>query len=145
MLNLTSISSKSIVQQNLQNMKSYFYKIATSLLIICISLSAVAQQAQTTDNKTNVEKLKDIQIKKANELVENIAASVKLTDDQRTKLQASMLECIVKSDNARAAVKGDDTKLIAWRDAKIADIKARMKTILTPAQYAEVLKNEGSK
>ena len=126
-------------------MKSYFSKITACLLIVCISLAAVAQQATTTDTKTNAEKLTDIRIKKANEIVENIAASVKITDEQRTKLQASMLESLVKSDEARAAIKGDDTKLQVWRDAKIADIKARAKAILTPAQYDEVMKKEPSK
>ena len=128
-------------------MKNLLSKATACMLFALMMLSAsaqVAQSAQPAPVKSNGEQIKDMQIKKAAALVENIATSVKISDEQKAKLQASLLEAVIKSDEARSAIKGDDTKLKAWKDAKVADITARIKVILTPAQFGQVMKDNNA-
>ena len=121
-------------------MKNQLLKTTAFILFTGMFLLAGAQEPQTASKKTSAEQLKEVQVQKVSEMVNNIASSVKITDEQKAKLQASLLEGFIKSDNARAEIKGDDAKLQAWRDAKIADIKARVRAILTPEQYEQAMK-----
>lgn len=121
-------------------MKNYLLSTTTCILLAFMFLTGSAQQAQTTDAKTNAEKLKAVQMQKVNDMIANIASTVKISDEQKAKLQASLLESFIKSDNARGEIRGDDAKLQAWRTAKVEDIKARVKAILTPEQYEQAMK-----
>ena len=127
-------------------MKKCFSKIAVVLLFACTSLTVSSQVAQTAPAKTENTPLKEQQIKKANDITEKIASAVKITDDQKAKLQTSMLEALVKFNEAVIqAKKEDDRKVSSLNPILINDITARMKTILTPEQYDMVMSKENSK
>ena len=105
-------------------MKNYLLKTLACLLFGGMLLSATARQSQSTAPKVTDKQIKDANANTVAALVNSVDAAVKLTDDQKTKLQASLL----------------DSKLQAWREQKVADIKAQLKAILTPAQYDEAIK-----
>jgi hypothetical protein len=114
----------------------YLSKITMGLLLAAMLLSVNSLVAQTATTKTPTEQ----QIKKATDLTERIASTVKLTDDQKTKVQASMLEAVMKfNDAVLRAKKEDESKLASVNADLIADISARLKTILTPEQYSKAM------
>ena len=102
-------------------------------------MSATARQSQSTAPKVTDKQIKDANANTVAALVNSVDAAVKLTDDQKTKLQAALLDVITRSEEARHAMK-DDSNLQAWREQKVTDIKAQLKAILTPAQYDEAIK-----
>jgi len=117
-------------------MKNYLSKILTCLLFAGFSQLAIAQSdAKITDNQ-----IKKTQVETVNTLINSVDAIVKITDDQKAKLQVTLAQCIKKSEEARAAIKNDDTKLQAWREAKVKDIIAELQKVLTPAQFEQVMK-----
>jgi hypothetical protein len=129
----TSISTKFVV------MKNYLLKTLACLLFGGMLLSATARQSQSTAPKVTDKQIKDANANTVAALVNSVDAAVKLTDDQKTKLQAALLDVITRSEEARHAMK-DDSNLQAWREQKVTDIKAQLKAILTPAQYDEAIK-----
>ncbi|MDB5281788.1 MAG: hypothetical protein JWO06_863 [Bacteroidota bacterium] len=74
--------------------------------------------------------------KKANQINE----LVKLTPEQMPKVKAAMLESIVKEDQQRTAAKGDKKKMAELDKTRAANREAKLKAILTPAQYAVMTK-----
>jgi hypothetical protein len=125
-------------------MKNYLSKVFAALLIAGLTISAFAQQAQTATPKVTDQSIKDTQASTVSTMVNTVDGLVKLTDDQKTKLTTALQNVIAKSEAARKAMKNDDSKLQAWREQKVADIKAQLKLILTPQQYDIVIKNGGN-
>jgi hypothetical protein len=115
-------------------MMTHLSKIKTGLLLACMFLSLNTVVAQTVTTQTAAEQ----QIKKASELTERIASTAKLTDEQKTKVQASVLEALVKFNDALQKAKSDESKTARITADLLADINARLKTILTPDQYTKV-------
>ncbi len=120
-------------------MKNHLVKIFTCLLFACLIMPAVAQQSQSTTPKVTDKQIKDVNANTATTMVNSVDAAVKLTDHQKAKLQTALQDVIAKSEQARHAMT-DDSNLQAWREKKVADIKAALKAILTPAQYEQALK-----
>jgi hypothetical protein len=120
-------------------MRNYLLKTLACLMFGGMLLSVTAQQSQSTAPKVTDKQIKDVNANTATTMVNSVDAAVKLTDDQKTKLQAALQDVIAKSEKARHAMT-DDSGLQAWREQKVADIKAALKTILTPAQYEQALK-----
>ena len=116
-------------------MKNHLSKLSVCLLLL---FAFVLGNGQAAVSGTTQQQTKEAQLKRVNELMSRFPAGAKVTDEQKTKLEASILAAIVKLDNARAEAKGDDNKI---RDAKVQygnDIVAGFKSILTAEQYALV-------
>lgn len=125
-------------------MKNFLLKTTAFIIFAFMLLSSNVQQTSATQQPkvaATKEEIKEAQVKKVATIVNNIAAAAKISDGQKTKLQASLLEGLMKSDAALAEIKGDNTKLKTWREAKLADMITRLKAILTTAQFEQAMKN----
>ena len=81
-------------------MKTNFTKVCLCIALICSFTFANAQVANTAPVKSNSEQLHDQQVKKANDITTRIASAINITEEQKTKLQASKLEAMVKFNDA---------------------------------------------
>ena len=123
-------------------MKKYFTGFFASVLLL---FAVVAVNAQSEAAPTAAHVIADpnvAAIKKANSATAHIEAVVKITGEQRTKLRAALLNCITKFDAERIKAKNDDAKLASLRTAMIEEMKASIKTILTPGQFETVMSTE---
>ena len=124
-------------------MKNYTLKISVSLLLIFAFAFSNAQAANTAPAKGNPEGFYEQQVRKANSITTRIGATVSITDEQKTKLQASMLEALVNYNEALAkAKKEDESRLGSLNQELVTDITARIKAILTPEQFSIVQSKE---
>ncbi len=121
-------------------MKKYFSRFLASVLLVSAVIATNAQGTATPAPRV-VANPNEIAIKKANCATAHIESVVKITDEQRTKLRATLLDCIIKFEDARTKA-NDDTKLAALRTALVEDIKANVKKVLTPEQFETVMKTE---
>ena len=127
-------------------MKLNLSKACLCVSLICLFVFSQAQQASTTPAKSTSDRLHDEQVKKANDLTQRIASSINITEEQKTKLQASMLEAMVKFNDALLkAKKEDEARLPSLNQELLTDINARLKTILTPEQFKLMMDREESK
>jgi len=123
-------------------MKNYTLKISAILLLIFAFVFSNAQ-ANDAPGKGNPEGVHEQQIKKANDMTAKIAATVNISEEQRTKLKASLLEAIVKYQESLAkAKKEDESRLGSLNQELVTDITARIKAILTPEQFSIVQSKE---
>jgi hypothetical protein len=124
-------------------MKTYLPKISLFLLFICSVAFTHAQQATASPVKTVSEQLHEQQVKKATDITNRIAGTITINDEQKAKIQASMLEALVKYNDALAkARKEDESRLASLNQELIADINARLKTILTAEQFNTMMNKE---
>jgi hypothetical protein len=122
-------------------MKKHLSKIISGFLMAGMFLSVNIAVAQTANTKTPTEQ----QIKKATELTERVASAANLTAEQKTKVQASMVEAVMKfNDAVIKAKKEDESKLATVNADLLADISARLKIILTADQYTRIMGDKGN-
>ncbi len=127
-------------------MKTNFTKVCLCIALICSFTFSQAQVANAAPVKSNSEQLHDQQVKKANDITTRIASAINITEEQKTKLQASMLEAMVKfNDAVLKAKKEDEARLPSLNQELLTDINARLKTILTPEQFKTMMDKEQSK
>jgi hypothetical protein len=128
-------------------MKNMIAKISISLMLICSFALVNAQVASAAPAKSADEQLREKQIAKANDITAHIAADTKITDEQKTRLQATMLEAVIAHHNAvlKAKKQGDETNLSSLNQEFVNDITARMKTILTAEQFDAAMAEEKGK
>jgi len=120
-------------------MKKAIHQLSIAILFLCLYMGSQAQTAQSsvTDQKRIAE------IKRATTMIEKIATTVKITEEQKTRLQSSLQNCFKNFDDGQAAVKNDDNKVHALRTELQESLLASIKSILTPEQYSVVLDNPG--
>lgn len=131
-------------------MKASIIKSIAIAAVFTLSTSAFAQTAKTeapasttkpatgvalTPTSTPTEDQKTRAEKNANK----IAELVKITDEQKKKLQAGFLDLIMQEDQQRAEAKGDAKKLEEVAKNHDSKREARLKAVLTPKQYNELV------
>ena len=125
-------------------MKNALLKITTGLMFACFFMTTFAQVAPTAPANPAQEKASQEQ-KKASAIVNNIATSVNISEEQKTQLSASLLTCFKKFDDARATLRNDENKLMALRSELQESLIASIKSVLTPEQYKTAMEKANNK
>ena len=134
-------------------MKTTFIKtlgFATTLLFASATNAQTTAPKTTTTTTTTSVKTTTIattgptaqQTAKAEKVTGQLKDMLKLSADQEKKVKAAVLESKVKEDQLRSDAKGDKKKLDEIQKTSDANLKARLKTILTPAQFDTMQKAE---
>ena len=125
-------------------MKNALLKITTSVMFACFFVTTFAQVAAVSPASPAQETVSQEQ-KKASAIVTNISSSVNISEQQKAQLNASLLTCFKKFDDARATLRNDENKLMALRTELQENLIASIKSVLTAEQYKTAMEKANNK